>query len=449
VLEVAAAVMRPAVGRFPPSNGLRGVVGGISAVGDQQERKPKEMTKPTETDIAAALQAAPPILLGAGPRAITTKTVPAADETWTLPNGEAWVFYGRGHQGLVNPVIMADGFNSGPSTLPFSWTYLEKMNFPFISALRERGKDVILLGFTERSASILDNGQAAIAAIMRATAERLGSERLVVGGFSMGGLVTRYALARMESHRMDHQTGVYFSYDSPHRGAYIPISLQAFAHFIRPSNPTFSDQINSDAAQQLLWRHIETEDDKPEVSPKRTAFLEALQKVGDWPRIPRLLGVANGVGNGTGNGIEASRTAVLGKALSVLSGTDLRTMPAAPDDLAAILKLINRKEVRFSGLPAVDGAPGGTMDSFKILADVLNGIKFPPMGVDNPIQGHCFVPAVSAVDIRDFDTNDDLYTNIDDLNPEDSRLDDFQLASQNEPHANVTEELCTWLLDRF
>jgi hypothetical protein len=405
------------------------------------------MSTHNERDIAAALKAAPPILLGAGPRTLSTKAAPDADETWTLPNGEAWVFYGKGHRGLVSPVIMADGFNSGPSTLPFSWTYLEETDFPLISALRQRGKDVILLGFTERSASILDNSDAAIAAIVKATATRNVKDPLVVGGFSMGGLVTRYALAKMEADDIPHQTGVYFSYDSPHRGAYIPISLQAFAHFIRPSSPAFSDQMNSDAAQQLLWRHIETEDDKPEISPKRIAFLKALQDVGNWPKIPRLLAVANGLGDGTGNGIDTGKTAVSGKVLSAVSGTDLRTMPAAPDDLAAILKLIKRKEVLVPSLPAVDGAPGGTLDSFKILADVLNGI--PLMGVENPIEEHCFVPAVSAVDLRDLDTNDDLYSNIDTLDPTDSGVDEYRLASHNEPHTKVTEELCTWLLDRF
>jgi hypothetical protein len=414
----------------------------------RQRKDNEKMSTHNERDIAAALKAAPPILLGAGPRTLSTKAAPDADETWTLPNGEAWVFYGKGHRGLVSPVIMADGFNSGPSTLPFSWTYLEETDFPLISALRQRGKDVILLGFTERSASILDNSDAAIAAIEKATATRNVKDPLVVGGFSMGGLVTRYALAKMEADDIPHHTGVYFSYDSPHRGAYIPISLQAFAHFIRSSSPAFSDQMNSDAAQQLLWRHIETEDDKPEISPKRVAFLEALQEVGNWPRRPRLLAVANGVGTGIGNGIDTGKTAVLGKAISLVSGTDLRTMPAAPDNLAAILKLITSKEVQDSG-PAIDGAPGGTLDSFKILADVLNDIKFPPMGVDNPIEEHCFVPAVSAVDIRDLDTNDDLYTNIGALDSNDSGVDEYRLASHNEPHTKVTEELCTWLLDRF
>ncbi|MDQ1022012.1 hypothetical protein [Streptomyces afghaniensis] len=38
--------------------------------------------------------------------------------------------------------------------------------------MRRRGRDVILLGFEERSASIMENAQTAKAAIMHANAER-------------------------------------------------------------------------------------------------------------------------------------------------------------------------------------------------------------------------------------------------------------------------------------
>jgi triacylglycerol esterase/lipase EstA (alpha/beta hydrolase family) len=52
-----------------------------------------------------------------------------------------------------------------------------------------------------------------------AAAERTGGTPLVVGGLSMGGLVTRYALAMLERDNPEHEVGTYFSYDSPHRGA--------------------------------------------------------------------------------------------------------------------------------------------------------------------------------------------------------------------------------------
>ncbi|ANW19501.1 esterase/lipase family protein [Streptomyces clavuligerus] len=406
------------------------------------------MSEPTEHEISAALRATPPALLGAGPQEPPAGKPPTPDATWELPGGTAWVYYANPRFGLARPVLIADGFNSGPSTLEFSWAGLETRNYPFISALRERGHDAVLVGFDERSISILQNARTATAAILRAKEERLGGHPLVVGGFSMGGLVTRYALAKMEHEEYDHQTAVYFSYDSPHRGAYIPLSLQAFAHYIRTVDDRFSRQINSTAAQELLWRHLPEWDAPPKVSEQRKHFLAALRDVGDWPRRPRRLGVANGVSTGVGNGVEAGRTAVRGKGIGVI-GTDLRTMPVDDDSLAASLRFITspKQEVHALGLPAADGAPGGTLDSYRILAKQLNRVL--GLGVDNPVPEHSFVPTVSAVDLNGLDSDEQLYGAVDALDPGGSGLDAFRCASRNEEHTKVTEELCGWLLDRF
>ncbi|WP_030246334.1 hypothetical protein [Streptomyces sp. NRRL S-350] len=405
------------------------------------------MSAPTERQAAEALRAAPPIILAPGPKEPPTRLPPPPDEKWSLPGGTAWVYYGDGNSALTRPVIVSDGFNTGPSSLEFSWTHLEFGDYPFISELRRRGRDFILLGFDERSASILENAEAAIAAIRETVARCDGP--LAVGGFSMGGLVTRYALAKLEKEDrdFDHQTAVYWSYDSPHRGAYIPISLQAFAHYIAPLDPRFSEQMNSSASRELLWRHIEHWQDKPGVDKQRADFLAKLAGVGDWPRVPRLIGVANGVGSGTGNGIESGATAVLGTGESV-TGTTLRTQPTGDDSLVATLRVVTeeRHEAHAPGLPAVDGAPGGTLEGFGILADALNQI--PALAVENPTRSHCFVPAVSAVALRDLDSDDALYGEIDPSSA-DSELHEFKLSSRNQEHGKVTEELCTWLLERL
>lgn len=39
----------------------------------------------------------------------------------------------------------------------------------------------------------------------------------MAGGFAVGGPVTRNTLARMEDQHVNHQIGVYFPWDSPHR----------------------------------------------------------------------------------------------------------------------------------------------------------------------------------------------------------------------------------------
>ncbi|MFE9135086.1 esterase/lipase family protein [Streptomyces sp. NPDC007355] len=368
-------------------------------------------------------------------------------EEWPLPNGFAWVFPGEGNsQGLVRPVIMADGFNLGRSELDVLYRGLES-GYPFISELRRRGRDVILIGFEERSASILDNAQAVKAAIMRATEEQTGDARLAVGGFSMGGIVTRYALAELESQRVDHRTALYFSYDSPHRGATIPVGVQAFSHFI-PFPNKFARQMSSPAAQQMLWQHVDEYDGKIGVSPLRTEFLQALDRVGGWPRIPRTIGVANGRGDGVGLP-EVKPGEVALRVDRIYPGTTFYAQAQGDDVTAASL---NRrfpkaeKTITTDGFPELDGAPGGTLRTYGILADTLEKLGGK---ADLRHEDVCFVPSVSAVAIRDIGEQDDLYAGIEGLAPDESELDEFLCSSTTTPHTAITEELCTWIMDRL
>ncbi|MFF2329195.1 MULTISPECIES: hypothetical protein [unclassified Streptomyces] len=412
------------------------------------------MSEPTLEQIVSELHHGPPLTLTPGSRLDAEKhgALPLPPSTvWDLPGGTAWVYLGERNPGLVRPVIIADGFNTGPSSLDFSWEVMEFGDYALISELRRRGHDVILLGFHERSASVLENSRTAQAAIHQAIAERQGDTPLAVGGFSMGGLVTRHALAKMESEGIDHQTAVYFSYDSPHRGAWIPLALQAFAHYIKDLDSRFSDQINSPAARQLLWRHIEKWDGTPDQSDERAAFLAEMAAVGEWPRRPRLIGVANGRADGVGTDVRAGELALEGKGLSVM-GTKLYTQAPGDNELVAKLRVVTLKtnEVRTAGLPSIDGAPGGSLEGFGILADGLNALSsFLGFKTDVRIRSHCFVPAVSAVDVGDLDTDEELYKDISALPPEAGGLDEFTFASRNEGHTLVTEELCGWLLDRL
>lgn len=411
-----------------------------------------EPNEPDEQQIAEALGAAANITLAPGPREAreAPAAAPAPDQEWTLPEGRAWVYLADPGHGLAKPVILGDGFNSGPSDLDFSWEILERGPYPFITELRQRGYDVVLLGFDERSASILDNARAARSAIQEAIARRVGNHPLTVGGFSMGGLVTRYALAKMEHDHVDHQTELYFSFDSPHRGAWIPIALQSFAHYIRRLNAAFSNQMNSPAARQLLWQHISEWDDSPETDKERIEFLAELERVGGWPDRPRKIGVANGVRTGVANGIDPGVRAFRGKGLAI-TGTHLYAQPAGEEKLVAQLRVVTlrKPQIRTSGMPEIDGAPGGTLEGFGILADELN--KIPAiigLGSEAETREHCFVPSVSAVALRDIDTHEKLH----DPFPEDSadsELDEYLCASHNEGHTLVTEELCTWILDRL
>lgn len=393
----------------------------------------------------------------------------AWDNTWPLRGGTAWVFYSEPDQTHVKrPVILADGFSMGASKPEELYEGLENGQFPFITKLREHGFDVVLLGFEERSASILDNAEVAIECIRRTIADREGEAKLTVGGFSMGGLVTRYALAKMERRREHHETGTYLSYDTPHRGAWLPIGVQSFSHFVKehwgstpvtgPLLSMYSNLVNSPAARQLLRWHVETGTDTTlDVADgqdqERTDFLAALDRMGSWPQIPRLLGVANGTGTGAGNSIPAGEPAMTSSGLQ-LNGTVLNTQASGTQTVAQLHKKdATPVTVTTTNFPAIDGVPGGLFPEAPLednpanfgmaamLAKIIDRQK-----ADLTYNASVFVPTISAVAAGDIDNHDTLYAKIE---VEDSELHDFKCAGNNEGHTVMTEELGQWILDKL
>lgn len=383
--------------------------------------------------------------LNAVPVAPLPYPVPEPDDEWQLaPFGFAHVFYGEGNSRIERPVLMADGFNLGRSDLKWLYAGLDR-DFPLLTELRRSGRDVILLGFEERTASILENAEAAMDAIRKMTDGQLSSDP-VVGGFSMGGLITRYALAKLEHDGFNRRIGVYFSYDSPHRGGVVPIGIQAFAHFIGLNNPLLR-QLDSPAARQMLWRHYDQQTGQAGIAPERSDFIDELNEVGGWPSTPRLLALANGRGDGTGLEIPPAETAL--KSEKVYPGTTFYVQAQGRDVTVAELKRAwppQEKTITTSGFPELDGAPGGSLRSYGILADVLTEAG---AEVDLRHPEICFVPSVSAVAIRDIDEQKDLYADIDRLDPSMSEVDEFVCSSTTTEHTAITEELCRWLMERL
>ncbi|MFE5661059.1 esterase/lipase family protein [Streptomyces sp. NPDC056517] len=392
---------------------------------------------------------------------------PAPHDEWELPGGKAWVFYSPlNRRQLIRPVILSDGFAGGPSSLDRLWAGLEENgDYRFVSELHAAGRDVIILGYDDRAASITANADTVIDCICRALSERVGRSKLVVGGFSMGGLVTRYALAKMELDPAlpDQRTSLYLSYDTPHRGAWLPVSLQAFTHFaadnwgevplVGEKLRQFSALLNSPAARQMARWHLEKASGTVKEAPERVEFLQELEELGSWPRSVRKIGVANGVDTGNGNGIKPDVTAVRADG-ETLVDTWLKTQAIGDQEVARLQKKGGEAvSVRTSGLPDIDGAPGGLFTapseqgdpgSFGLVALLgrLLGNTVDP----DVITTSCFIPAISALAVGDISDPKALYQPI---TPDSSELDAFVAAGRNEGHTTMTEELGAWIVNEI
>lgn len=406
-----------------------------------------------------------------GPAAPGARTaIPSAPEPhdeWTLPGGKAWVFYSPlNRRQLVRPVILSDGFSGGSSSLDRLWAGLEENgDYRFVSELHATGRDVIILGYDDRAASITANADTVIDCIRRALSERVGRSKLVVGGFSMGGLVTRYALAKMERDPSlpDHETSLYLSYDTPHQGAWLPVSLQAFTHFaadhwgqvplVGETLRQFSALLDSPAARQMARWHLEKASGTVKEAPERVEFLRSLEELGGWPRSVRKIGVANGVETGNGNGIKPDVTAVRADG-ETLVDTWLKTQAIGDQEIARLQKKGGEPvSVRVSGLPDIDGAPGGLFTApseqgdpgsfglVALLSRLLGNTVDPDV-----ITTSCFIPAISALAAGDISDPKALYRPI---TPDRSELDAFVAAGRNEGHTTMTEELGAWIVNEI
>ncbi|MEV0387143.1 hypothetical protein [Nonomuraea sp. NPDC050643] len=406
------------------------------------------------------LFATPPRTTGEEPR--TPQTEWSLTSAWPhrgrSATGTAAVHYGAGHDRLTRPMIFADGFGHGPSDMRGLWHRLNASYPPhrhrLLDQLLAQGIDVVLLGYGARHTHLQANAGVAAACVRRAISERAGDTPLIVGGVGMGGLITRYALAEMEHRGEDHQTETYLSYDTPHNGAWIPLILQQLAYFsaaLAPGGPGQADLIKSPAAQQLLWAWVESGRYSGPVataSPLRVEFIGDLRRVGWFPARPRKLGVANGAADGTGRNVPPDAPVFEWNALDGLVGVTVRTQPDRGTNrhvggMRAVPMWASKSYT--SDVAPFDGAPGGTMPSYGMLADKLG------VPIDTRYRSACFVPSVSAVALQ-YDPLEwpvDLYTDITALSPEQSQLDDFQCDAHNSEHGEVTATLAEWILGQL
>jgi hypothetical protein len=135
----------------------------------------------------------------------------------------------------------------------------------FFEQLSNAGYDVIFLDFQRGADYIQRNALLLKELILRVNrTKRLSpgcASKNVIIGPSMGGQIARIALANMEAQDIDHDTHTYLSFDSPHRGANIPLGVQAAAYWahlasVNTGSPSLWQSINLPAARQLLLDNL-------------------------------------------------------------------------------------------------------------------------------------------------------------------------------------------------
>jgi hypothetical protein len=214
---------------------------------------------------------------------------------------------------LDKPLIIIEGFdplnqfNFFSLFDPFSGQLSTQVNVDFqfqtFSQLLEANNyDLVFLDFDnstddiKRNAYLLEN---VIYWVNQQVAASGSTQKNVVLGISMGGLVARYALRDMEVRNVNHNTRLYCSLDSPHQGANVPLGVQAAVRYLSSfdtSSPIANANklLSTPAAQQMLIYQLDI-NDLPTTS-QHDIFQRDYAAMG----MPRLWGIRNiAISNGS------------------------------------------------------------------------------------------------------------------------------------------------------
>lgn len=142
------------------------------------------------------------------------------------------------------PLLVVEGFD--PSNVKDIWRYYA-LSPEFFETLRGLGRDVLFLNFEDGGRDMALNADV-LERTITMIHEASGGRQLTVAGLSMGGVISRYALARAEHNGTPLPVSHFLSLDSPQQGAVVHA---AFQRFLR-DNGQAPASLSSVAARQLL-----------------------------------------------------------------------------------------------------------------------------------------------------------------------------------------------------
>jgi len=379
------------------------------------------------------------------------------------------------------PIFIVDGFDPNDTrNIAGMYSALDYDGTNVADILRAEGFDFVFLNFpvyTRASDNVVVDGSSdyiqrnamvLTELITQINSQKVGNEELVIVGPSMGGLISRYALRYMEQNNLDHETRLYISWDSPHKGANLPIEIQYLINYIANVNGGNADlqaaiasTLNSPASKEMLIDHFSAhlqsgstfEQDGSILLPIgaanfRDAFQAELDAMG-FPQQTRNIAISNGSWVGTTNGTPGmeilNHTFDVPNVANTTIDIELHFTPAANQNIEVTnaitrylgvipLASFDARSQSFSYTDGLDSAPGGKYD----MQSFLGGVQGNPLLTEliNNLQqaDFCFIPTISAMAI---DNEDDWYASID-TGSHAIPFADWFIPNVNEDHVTPT-----------
>ncbi|MEI6408649.1 MAG: hypothetical protein WCR52_04665 [Bacteroidota bacterium] len=413
---------------------------------------------------------------------------------------------------MLRPLILVEGYEEPGVTQSTYDRMFGLLNAKIISGnenltdnLYPAEYDLIYVDLADGSDWIQRNAYAVEEVIKKVNEMKAAAgstEKNVVIGVSMGGVCSKYALLDMQNNGPAHDSRLFVTYDSPLRGANIPIGTQLFMRFLKenvsdafegkisvPGLDLVWQAIQAPTPRQLLLYHVNAiEKDSfnvPEpINPDHTAFQTELDAMGALEI--RHVALSNGAGTGTyiENNIKA------GEFIFDLSGSRDTCQTTLPYNIiqcgnisfdvqisatGGTDKMIFYGKIRLE-MPALtgtdvkqasdykvsttkpyDSAPGGSSNlgvgPLGILSSVASDFGITPSGPGLIATHHCFIPSfssVSAPEPTNFSTPQPCgAVSRCDLSTSPSTCPYSGLPEINQPHVSIDKRIALVLIDEL
>lgn len=197
--------------------------------------------------------------------------------------------------------------------------YKEMLEEPQVIQLQNFGYDIVMVDFGSTGNAIHDNAMSLIALIEELKCRTMNNDhQFVIMGHSMGGVISKYALAHMEqfppgpqscAQDRGHNTRLLITNDSPHQGANIPLSLQHLYRIgfnalagvsvvDRKIAEEYNVMLDSKGVKDMLIYHVDTRTPNGEYThhQRRADFLDDFSNLANngYPEHCKLMALSNG-----------------------------------------------------------------------------------------------------------------------------------------------------------
>jgi hypothetical protein len=170
--------------------------------------------------------------------------VPDITRMYVDGEGNSLKIWSNGTNQLDKPTVIVEGFDASNRTFSEQYYNISKK---LIDQLSYNGNDYAFLNFADGGRDLKENSEVLDSALRFLNSIQNGNSKTILFGLSMGGVISRYTLAKAEANLNPLHVSHFFSVDAPQQYA---VFDRIFLDYLKSKD--VSTDLSSIAAKQLL-----------------------------------------------------------------------------------------------------------------------------------------------------------------------------------------------------